>query len=366
MNSKRSVSQLQIIYILMVVSAVSSCKKENTTAKAVAPTPVTLGLYEVATSTNKRVFIPITGIGTQSISYYGVFDTGSSGMTLDANGILPASMITTSGIQVTGDSVVVNGITVTSQQSVISYGDLTGLTKEYGNLAYAAVTIGDKNGSLSLKRIPIFLYYKIVDGSGKQLAAHSSDVFGVGPGVNYANTAIASPLSYYSPGTGLTSGFKLAVLNSSSFSSTGTFVSGLLSIGLTASDLTSSGFIMHPLTYYSPVQGGYSPNIPATITYNGTSTSAYVLFDTGTPSVTIIEDPKATSGIGGLPANSVVKVTTNKGFTYQYTTNSTSNLTAIQNPNNTGDYRTIFSMDFFINNEYLTDYTNHQIGLKNN
>lgn len=364
MKNKHLIVPLQFIYVLLMILAASSCKKNNTTPKPVSATPVTLGLYEAGSGNNKRIFIPISKLGTQSVTYYGVFDTGSPGMTIDATGILPASMITSSGITVAGDSVVVNGITVTSKQGTISYGDKTSSTKEYGNLAYAPVTIGDANGNLTIKRIPFFLYYKTVDQTGKQLAAHSNDVFGVGPGLSYASSTIASPLSYYSPGTNLTNGFKLAILNSSNFSNTGTFVAGLLSIGLTSADLSSNGFIMHPLTYSS--SGGYSPNIPAAISYNGTSTSAYVLFDTGSPSVTVIEDPKATNGVGSLPANSVVTVTTNKGFTYQYTTTVTSNLTAIQNPNNTGDYRTIFSIDFFINNEILTDYTNHQIGLKNN
>lgn len=364
MKHKYQNARLPLICGLLILMAAASCKKEKAAVKPATAKPVTLGLYEYGNTNGKRIFIPITKIGTQNLNYYGVFDTGSSGMTIDAAGILPASMITSSGITVTGDSVVVNGITVTSQQAVVSFGDKISSTKEYGNLAYAAVTIGDANGNLVLKRIPFFLYYKIVDENGKQLAAHSSDVFGVGPGVNYASSSIASPLSYYSPGTGLTSGFKLAILNNTSFNSNGAYVAGLLNIGLTAADLASSGFIIHPLTYYS--SGGYSPNLAATITYNSTSTAAFVLFDTGTPSVTIIEDPKATAGIGSLPANSTVKVTTSKGFTYQYITTSTSNLTSIQNPNNTADYRTIFSIDFFINNEYLGDYTNHTIGLKNN
>jgi hypothetical protein len=69
---------------------------------------------------------------------------------------------------------------------------------------------------------------------------------------------------------------------------------------------------------------------------------------------------------GQLPANTQVTVTTNMGFTYTYTTTSTTNLTQVENPNATGDYRTIFGIDFFMDNEYLTDYANHQIGLKNN
>ncbi len=357
-------TRFPLICILFLGILFSSCKKEKSTPTPTVAKPVSLGLIQFGNSNGKRVFLPISKIGTQNVSYYGVFDTGSSGMTMDASGILPASMITSSGIAIAGDSVVVNGITVTSQQAVISFGDKLSSTKEYGNLAYAAITIGDASGNLLLKRIPFFLYYKIVDGNGTALPAHSSDVFGVGPGMSYANSSIVSPLSFYSPGTGLTKGFRLALLNSTSFNSTGVNTAGLLNIGLTAADLSSSSFVMHPLTFYSA--GGYSPNIPATITYNGTSTAALVLFDTGTPAITMIEDPKATAKIGSLPANSIVKVVTNQGFTYQYTTTSTSNLTSIQNPNNTGDYRSIFNIDFFIKNEFLTDYTNHKIGLKNN
>ncbi|WP_419802766.1 hypothetical protein [Mucilaginibacter sp.] len=352
------------LFFLATLLAFTSCKKDKNQPAPSSAKPVSVGLIQFGNNNNKRLFIPITKIGTQNVNYFGVFDTGSSGMTMDANGLLPASMINSSGITVTGDSVVINGITVTSQQAVISFGDKLNSTKEYGNLAYAAITVGDANGNLVLKRVPFFLYYKITDGKGNQLPAHSSDVFGVGPGTNYASNTIASPLSYPIPEAGLTKGFRLALLNNSGFSTTGTYVAGLLKVGLTAADLTSNSFVLHPLTYYT--SGGYSPNIPATITYNGISTAALVLFDTGTPSVTLIEDPKATTGVGSLPANSTVKVVTNQGFTYQYNTTAASNLTAVQNPNNTGDYRTIFSIDFFINNEFLSDYTNHKIGLKNN
>jgi len=360
----KPIFKTQILVILIVVLLSASCKKDKNQPVASAAKPISLGLVQFGNNNNKRLFIPINKIGTQTVNYYGVFDTGSSGMTMDANGILPASMITSSGINVAGDSVLVNGITVTSQQAVISFGDKLNATKEYGNLAYAAVTVGDANGNLVLKRIPFFLYYKILDSNGAQLPAHSSDVFGVGPGSSYANNAITSPLGFYTPEAGLTKGFRLSLLNSLSFSVAGTYSAGLLKVGLTAADLTSNSFVFHPLTYYTT--GGYSPNIPATVTYNGTSTAALVLFDTGTPSITLIEDPKATTGVGSLPVNSVVKVVTNQGFTYQYTTTAASNLTSIQNPNNTGDYRTIFSIDFFINNEFLSDYTNHKIGLKNN
>jgi hypothetical protein len=280
-------------------------------------------------------------------------------------------MITSSGITVTGDSVVVNGITITNQTTTMSYGDANAPTVEYGNLAYADFTLGDNNGSISIKRVPFFLYYKILDGNQNPYPPHSADIFGVGPGFSFTNKNIVSPLSLYDPGTGLTKGFKLATLNNSDFTSAGMYVAGLLTIGLTDADRFSSGFIMHPLGYSS--EGGYSPNIPATITYGSTSTAAEILFDTGTPAITIIEDPKATNSVkktlnslGDLPSGSTVSITTNRGFTFSYTTSATSNLTTVENPNQSGDYRSILSINFFVQNEFLTDYQNNIIGLKNN
>jgi hypothetical protein len=345
----------------------SSCKKDHASTPIPVPVPIaTLGLYEYNSGIYKRIFVPISKVGTQGdTTYYSVFDTGSTGMTIDATGLLPASMITSNGITVPGDSVNVNGITVTNQTSIISYGNTQSETQEYGNLAYAPVTIGDQNGSTTTSRIPIFLYYKIVDvNTGKNQPAHSNDVFGVGPGVSYTNSAIASPLSYFKMPSEVTSGFKLAKLNNAEFSATGTYVSDLLTIGLVPNDLAINGFILHPLTYYS--QGGYSPDIPATISYNGASVPGTILFDTGTPAITIIANQNAPSNSSYLPASTAVTITTGQGFSYTYTTTSSNDETVVAKPTYTGDPRTIFSINFFTDNEYLLDYTDHKIGLKNN
>jgi hypothetical protein len=358
---------LIFVALLFIVMLISACKKDNRTPAPSAPTSLaTLGLYELDSSIYKRVFIMVTKVGTKTVNYPLVFDTGSAGMTIDANGILPASMITSSGIQVAGDSVTVNGVTVTTQQAVIAFGNSQSGTQEYGNLAYTTVTIGDQNGNITTTRIPIFLYYKVVDLiSGQTQTAHSNDIFGVGPGVSYANNAIGSPLSYFTPKNGAISGYKLAMLNKAAFSVNGTYVSDLLTVGLVPNDLSSSsGFIMHPLTYFS--QGGYSPDIPSTISYNGQNFSATVLFDTGTPAINLLENSAAPNNISTLPDNTPITLTTNGGFTYQYTTSSTDNVTQVAKPSYTGDPRTIFSINFFTDNEFLMDYKNHQIGLKNN
>lgn len=353
---------LWLFYGVGLIIFVSSCSKDNT--KPITTT-TTLGLYEYAADSGKRVFIPVSKIGNQTVNYYSVFDTGSSGMTIDAHGIIPDAMITSTGISFAGDSTTVNGITIIAGQYTLSYGNRTGLTKEYGYLAYAPLTIGDANGNMSAKRVPIFLYYKVVDvTTGKtETVPHALDIFGAGPGSSYANSSIVSPLVFFSNSPSVVSGFKLAVLPRTMFSSSGTYVSKLLTVGLSSEDITSNGFIMHPLTNNGV--GSYSADIPATVTYSNQTITGNVLFDTGTPLLSTIENKLALMSTGPLPPSTQVTVTTNMGFTYTYTTTTATNLTQVENPNVTGDYRTIFGIDFFMNNEYLTDYMHHQIGLKN-
>jgi len=370
--------------LLFMTLFVASCKKDNktptpvVTAKAIA----SIGLYEVDTNivssakdtiNYKRIFIPITKVGTQTVQFYSVFDTGSTGMTIGAAGLLPKSMITSTGIKIPAgqDSTTVNGITVTNQTAIMAYGNSQSEIQEFGNLAYATIFIGTQQDGITTARIPIFLYYKIVDvTTGVTTYDHSNDVFGVGPGVSYASNLIKSPLSYFKTGTNVTNGFKLAQLPKSGFSIGGTFVSDLLTIGLVPDDLAaSSGFVMHPLQYYS--QGGYSPDLPVTVTYvnfNGTSKNlaATLLLDTGTPAISTIADPTAASNIAQLPVGTNITISTSAGFSYTYTSKKSTYITDVVKPTFTGDPRTIFGLDFFTDNEYLLDYTDHKIGLKNN
>lgn len=354
----------------------ASCKKEKTTTPTVA-SPAKLGLYEFgsdATLNYRQIQINISKVGTQTVSYGMVFDTGSGGMVLDAQGILPASMITTSGFVFTGDSTVVNGITITSQTSSVTYGSNTDGATVYGNLAYAPVTIGDVNGNIVVKRLPFFLYYKAVNvggtTAGTTAVAHDFDVMGVAPiyDITFNNGVfITSPFTYFDPGTGLTRGFKMAALGTSNFSSNGysTFVPGVITLGLTDADLSSSsGFVQNQLVNYPG--SGYYPIISSTVTYNSKTLTTYALFDSGTAPYSYIEDSTAPATAALLAANSTVQAATTSGFSYSYTTTSTDYLTYLENPKTSGNGFCIFGLNYFLNNEYMLDLKNYKLGLKNN
>jgi hypothetical protein len=372
MKQKLTYRYLLLLPGLCFFLTLNSCKKDNSSTPTVTvttATPTKLGLYETDSSIYKLLYINVPKIGTQTVNDDLLFDTGSGGMVIDANEFLPASMITSKGFNFTGDSTVVDGITITNQTSTIEYGaDNSTTDKVYGNLAYASVTIGDHDGTIVVKRLPFFLYYKAVDASGNKYDKGEFDIFGVDPeyDVTFSNNAyITSPFSYFDPGTGLTKGFKMAAIGTANFSLAGTYVPDVITLGLTTSDLSSSsGFVMNQLTYYSGE--GYAPLIPVSITSNSKTFSSDAVFDTGTEPYSYLEDKTATSEQTLLAENTAVAIASTSGFNYNYTTSATDNLTYIENPQKSGGNASIVSLEFFLNNEYLLDYTNNKLGLKNN
>lgn len=364
---------------LFLLFFIFSCKKDNKTSSINTPQPIKIAMYEVADSfIYKQLQIPVAMVGTDSVDYDMVFDTGSGGMVLDASGLLPSSMITSSGFNFSGDSTVVNGITITSQTAQVGYGEGPYSSTAYGNLAYAPITIGDENGKVVIKRVPFFLYYKATDVNGNVFPAHDFDVFGVNEGfdISFLNGVnITSPFSFYSPGSGLTVGFKMAAMGSTQADigySYYKYLPGEISLGLTSADLSSSsGFVYSQLTLnpgnsrgYYP---GYFPMVTATVNYTSQSYTSFVLFDSGTNTANFLEDPtfqgKNTIKLGN---GSQVGIQTNSGFTYNFTNNTTSIPTFAENPLNSGGLASIIGIDYFINNEYLLDFADHRLGLKAN
>jgi hypothetical protein len=371
MKKKYTLKNLSLFSCMLFLLFLASCKKDNKKPDGGGPgpvetTPVKLGVYAVDSAIYKLLLMPITKVGTQTVSFDLVYDTGSGGLVIDATGILPASMIGSAGFTFTGDSTVVDGITITNQTDMIQYGDDNNTTdKVYGNLAYANVTIGDNNGNITVKRLPFFIYYKAVDSKGNKLPAHDFDVFGVSPeyDITFANNAyITSPFIYHTYGAGLTKGFKMSAIPASQYSFNGTYVPAI-SLGLTPDDLgAAGGFTMSTLSFY---QGeGYVPIIPATISYSGKTFNGDILFDTGTEPYNYIEDPTGASSPTLLGNGVTVTTNLNSGFNYTFTTTPTDYLSYVENPTNSGSNVTVMSLEFFLNNEYLIDFTNHKMGLK--
>ena len=367
---------LIIIPVAFLLLMIASCRKEKKAAVTVSATPTKIGLYEVADSfIYKQLQISLLKVGNDSVDYDLIFDTGSSGLVLDANGLLPSSVITSNGFKFTGNSYTVDGITITNQTDSLGYGD----GSVYGNLAYADISVGDENGNVQIKQVPFFLYYKALDLSGNLYPVHEFDVFGVSEGYGASfnnNVNLTGPFTSITPGNGLTNGFKMAPMGST-FADIGyqyyKYLPGEVTLGLTADDLSSSsGFSFYQLTLNPTVAWayypGYFPIIPATITYNSNTFSNDVLFDSGTNVGNFIENPTFSGNFLQMAANSQINITTKSNFTYNFSNNVTSIPTFVENPDSaySSAPNCVIGIDFFINNEYMDDFTDHKLGLKNN
>ena len=133
--------------VLLFVAA--SCKKSHITpvVTVVDATPVKLGLYELSDANTEELQVAVAKLGTVTVDYGLVWDTGSGGMVIDATDIIPAAMINANGFVFTGDSTVVDGITITNQTSTIVYGaDDSTETTVYGNLPMHLLLLATREG----------------------------------------------------------------------------------------------------------------------------------------------------------------------------------------------------------------------------
>lgn len=365
-----------LITVSLSLFVTLSCSKEHLSVpvKSNPPQPPgtsagTIGLIEKDSSIFKELDIIVSKIGTSEKPYNLFFDTGSAGMVIDAEGLVPASLMCATGFMFSGDSTTINGITITKQTAILKFGvDNSTFDTVYGNLAYADVIVGKAGECITVKHLPFFLYYKGINGQNVKYEPHHFDVFGVSSqhGITFNNNAfITSPFSCYDPGSGLTRGFKMAALGTTNFSALGNYVPHVVTIGLSSADLSSSsGFVLHPIN--NDPTSGYVPTIQALISYNNKTVFSEVVFDTGTQPYNYIEDNTAPKTQTLLPANTVITVSTLPGFNYKFTTSPTDYLTYVENPSQSGLNISVVSLEFFLKNEYLLDYTNHQLGLKNN
>ena len=110
------------IFAGLIAISIAACGGTSGTASPVnsaTAQPTVLNLYPNQSSNAAPLLtVMVTSVGTAPVSMPLAFDTGSAGVTLYAESIFPASMVTTSGfIFPTGQtSITYDGITVTNLQ----------------------------------------------------------------------------------------------------------------------------------------------------------------------------------------------------------------------------------------------------------
>ena len=355
----------------------NACRKSDVpagTSDSNISSPRTINLIPAQNQSagDRRIYLPIMQVGTTKATLKTVFDTGSEGMVLSGTSLFTSMYIADTGIVINSpDSAIINGITVTSTKVVSTYGSPPATRSFYGNIAYASFVFGDASGSVQTLRMPFIVIYKGVDNQTQAsvpVDANSDGIAGIQssgftPGIALVTNraGVKSPFNYFNYGTGIFAGFQLAPLSNIGWtnqaSNQGFPSTPLLTLGLT-SDM-ETGYALQ--SQRLDIGFLYDPDLLVNVTYGGSTVSnSNLLLDTGTPVGNSIFN-SAISGSTTLAAGVAVSFSTNEGFDYGYSTDNLLFQTIVQN---NGQQRCIFGIDFFLNNYFLIDYTQHYIGLK--
>jgi hypothetical protein len=347
-----------------------------------------------------RLYVMVTAVGSTAVSMPLIFDTGSAGITLYAPTIFPSSMVSSSGFTFPAGetSISFGGITVTNQQGTRSYGGANGTT-QVGNIGYATVSFGDSSGVVTTSMMPVFLYYSInPTATGQPISSVvQQGIFGVNSVTNLITEAgstepaagyppcsqqssgtcrVVSVLDYMPYAQGIHAGFLLspAALQSCDITTAGSCAAQpMLTLGLTST--LEAGFSTVALTCPPPANTYVGPSamdgypvclaaIPeTTIAVSGVVTGTLtgeVIFDTGTPSMTV-SVPAGVNFPAAIPDGADVLITTPSGFTYTYT--SEPGITnALVEGNSTGP--SIIGIAYFTTNSLFVDFTTSTEGWK--
>jgi hypothetical protein len=243
----------------------------------------------------RLVHVRVLSLGNRKVDFPVLFDTGSAGMTIDCNLVLPWKLCTPEGIKIDKE-LELDGIRVTTRQIVSQYGTYD----EYGNLAYARVSFGDARHPVTTSEMPVLIRYKQVRRATGEVVGGPlwpRGIIGVSPLGAQAEGLLHSPMDYIDVPDGLTRGFYLTPLGEVWVTCMNEFDEcpsvDALHIGIDAP--TQAGFEMAPLG--ASRSAHYVGFVDACLTWFEHKSCAPTLYDTGNSTIAIPGAPRKGSAM---------------------------------------------------------------------
>jgi hypothetical protein len=354
--------------------------------------PTTLNLYPVNYAVNPRLFVFVQA-GTEHLALPLAFDTGSSGMTLNALRVFPPSIVDANGFKFPPgeDSITYSGIMVTKVHAQRMYGGAGGRT-EIGNIGFAQISFGDAGGMLTTRMMPVLFFYSMTE-AGTVLSGGSQPQegwFGVNSaldelvvdGVTESQSGfpecalgvtgtcvVASVLDYLSYAPGTSAGLLLSQAQLEQCDVTvplNCTPQPILTVGLT--DSMKEGFSRWNLSCGTRLVAGYHPcaaTVPNTVfTVTGSASGMLIapsLFDSGTPEI-LIRVPMSTVFPPAIYGGEAATVNTPSGFDYNYQSASEGIYSTAVAYTTTPEI--VVGLPFFTQNLFYIDLANGDEGWK--
>jgi hypothetical protein len=238
----------------------------------------------------RLVHLRVLSLGDHKVDFPLLFDTGSTGITIDCNLVLPWDLCTPDGIKIEKD-LKLDGVRVTTRRIVAQYGTYD----EYGNLAFARVSFGDAGHPVTTSEMPVLIRYKKVRRATGEIVGGPlwpRGIVGVSPLGAQTGGLLHSPMDYIDAPDGLIRGFYLTPLGEVWVICMNEFDEcpsvDALHIGIDAA--TKAKFEMAPLGASRSVH--YIGFVDACLTWLEHQSCAPTLYDTGNSTISIPGSPR--------------------------------------------------------------------------
>jgi hypothetical protein len=357
-DGKRPLPLTRVILVLA-----SAYPFVNSTVPAVAedgPIPVPLIKLEYPGNPPniRMLYVRLLKLGAKRVNQPLLFDTGSSGVTIDCKVALPSELCSPDGIRIDKDTEV-NGIVVTTEKVIAIYGSYT----EYGHIAKARLTFGDTaRPAETSEAIAVLIRYKKVRNSDGKIVGGPLwplGIFGVSPlGGIGPNESIRSPIDAVALGGNVHRGYRLDPIGRRWKVCTNERgdcpTTPSLHVGL--SDQDKDGYQLWKLTRANPAYN--FPTLDTCINWQISKICEPTLFDTANSTIMIGGSVSNEAG-ASLPKGSKVSVDITNGDTWRFQAEYRPEVEFVHSL----DHH-IVGIRYFEKNSFLVDLDAGEIGLR--
>lgn len=264
----------------------------------------------------RMLYVRVLALGDHAVDVPLLFDTGSAGVTIACETVLPTQYCSPEGIKIK-KNLELDGLTVTTRRIVSQYGTYD----EYGNLAFARIRFGSEaHSATTAETVPMLIRYKKVRrATGESVGGPlwPKGIFGVSPVGKQANGLLRSPVQAMAVPPGWHRGYRLSPIGAAWRACTNEQrdCPEVAALYIGVDDAARKSFALAKLGKVKSEH--YAPFVEACVAWLDQKICRPAIYDTGNSTIMIAG--KAPSGSGpSLPIGTDVSVTGPDGDAWRF------------------------------------------------
>jgi hypothetical protein len=305
----------------------------------------------------RMLYMRVLALGDHAVDVPLLFDTGSAGVTIACETVLPAQYCSADGIKIK-KNLDLDGLTVTTQRIVSQYGTYD----EYGNLAFARIRFGSEASSVTTSEtVPLLIRYKQVRRATGEVVGGPlwpKGIFGVSPIGAQAGGLLHSPIEAIDVPPDLHRGYRLSPIGAawSICTNEQRNCPEVAALSLGVDEAARNSFTLAKLGKVK--SDHYAPFVEACVRWGDHKVCRPAIYDTGNSTIAIAGKAPAGSG-PSLPIGTDVSVTGPGGDAWHFATQYQPEVEFVPHMDTH-----LIGIRYFETNSLLVDLDTQEIGIR--